>query len=216
MFESEGLRELGMEPEALWPNVKARPKAKDETGTNVESMHLMPIPPKEKKTKAEKDKAKHADAAKTSMESSLRNFSGSEVFVPPPAVSKPRLSEEEHELRDALQPIYDQLSLAHYWWVLEFLPIKQSVYHHQHASWFSLEAWASWFGLNLGRARHIPHKNSKGKEWDGKVRIHRSVRMRMAARGVDKGKGKEGERYVPRAWAKLLEANADRKIEWVD
>ena len=31
-------------------------------------------------------------------------------------------TEEDHEVRDALSPIYDQLSLAPYWWLLEILP----------------------------------------------------------------------------------------------
>ncbi len=34
-------------------------------------------------------------------------------------------TEEEHEVRDALSPVYDQLSLAPYWWVFEMLPGMQ-------------------------------------------------------------------------------------------
>lgn len=36
-------------------------------------------------------------------------------------------SEEEEDMRDALCPIYDQLRLAPYWWVLELLPLKLRV-----------------------------------------------------------------------------------------
>ena len=31
-------------------------------------------------------------------------------------------TEEEEELKDALSPNYDQLSIAKYWWILEILP----------------------------------------------------------------------------------------------
>lgn len=34
------------------------------------------------------------------------------------------LTEEEEDLRDALCPIYDQLQLAKWWWILEYLPLK--------------------------------------------------------------------------------------------
>jgi hypothetical protein len=36
--------------------------------------------------------------------------------------------EEEARLLDALAPIYDQLSLAPFWWMLELFPIRQ---HYQ-------------------------------------------------------------------------------------
>ena len=35
------------------------------------------------------------------------------------------LTEEEEDLKDALSPIYDQLSLAPGWWALEVLPLTQ-------------------------------------------------------------------------------------------
>jgi hypothetical protein len=34
-------------------------------------------------------------------------------------------SEEEEELHDALSPVYDQLKLKRWWWILEILPICQ-------------------------------------------------------------------------------------------
>ncbi|KAF8190873.1 hypothetical protein BJ912DRAFT_1142659 [Pholiota molesta] len=34
--------------------------------------------------------------------------------------------EEQHELLDALSPIYDQLSMSRSWWILEILPFKQA------------------------------------------------------------------------------------------
>jgi len=39
----------------------------------------------------------------------------------------PVLTEEQEDLIDSLCPIYDQLSLGFFWWILEFWPIKQRV-----------------------------------------------------------------------------------------
>ena len=38
-----------------------------------------------------------------------------------------RLTEEEEDLADALCPIYDQLSLAKFWWTLEVIPMRHKV-----------------------------------------------------------------------------------------
>lgn len=87
-------------------------------------------------------------------------------------------TEEEEELKDALTPIYDQLELAWYWWLLEFLPMRLR-YQRGDTSWAS--SW--WF--NLGRPRFIPKQALRG------VKVHRSVKMRMEAEG--------SSRYKPKA-----------------
>ncbi|KAG8685716.1 hypothetical protein FRC08_012948 [Ceratobasidium sp. 394] len=38
---------------------------------------------------------------------------------------EPFISEEVEDLKDALSPIYDQLTLNWWWWILEILPVKQ-------------------------------------------------------------------------------------------
>lgn len=38
---------------------------------------------------------------------------------------EPFISEEIEDLKDALMPIYDQLTLNWLWWILEFIPAKQ-------------------------------------------------------------------------------------------
>lgn len=38
---------------------------------------------------------------------------------------EPFISEEVEDLKDALSPIYDQLTLDWWWWILEFIPAKQ-------------------------------------------------------------------------------------------
>ena len=36
-------------------------------------------------------------------------------------------TEEDHEVRDALSPLFDQLVLAPYWWFLETLPMEERI-----------------------------------------------------------------------------------------
>ncbi|KAF8066488.1 hypothetical protein FPV67DRAFT_1626406 [Lyophyllum atratum] len=104
-------------------------------------------------------------------------------------------SEEEHELLDAMSPIYDQLSLAWFWWTLELLPMKQ---HFQKSD----NSWDSYLGLNLGRGRFIPRQKK------GIVKVHRSVKMRMEARHAD------GVLYKPKA--SFDTALALGNVQWID
>jgi hypothetical protein len=47
--------------------------------------------------------------------------------TPDASSSSPKrpMNEAEEELQDALSPIYDQLQLAPFWWILEICPLKQ-------------------------------------------------------------------------------------------
>jgi hypothetical protein len=101
------------------------------------------------------------------------------------------MSEQEIDLRDALSPIYDQLSLAPYWWALELFPVKHR-YQKEDNSWSTL------LGINLGRGRHIPKQKKQG------VKVHSSVKMRLEAANGG------GGNYKPKA-----NLNLDRVI-WVD
>ncbi|KAF8226438.1 hypothetical protein L208DRAFT_1301875 [Tricholoma matsutake] len=103
--------------------------------------------------------------------------------------------EEEHELLDMISPIYDQLRLVWGWWILELLPIKQ---HFQRSD----NTWGATFGWNLGGGRFIP------KQTKTKIKVHRTVKMRMEARYPD------GEKYVPAASFDLAVAHGN--VEWVD
>ncbi|KAF9461536.1 hypothetical protein BDZ94DRAFT_1167539 [Collybia nuda] len=104
-------------------------------------------------------------------------------------------TEEENELRDALSPIYDQLSLTWFWWFLELLPSK----HHPHDE---DETWVDWTNCNFGRGRHIPNHMKK------QMKIHRSVRMRMDAQLSNR------EKYYPAA--EFPWKNIPTSVEWVD
>ncbi|KIP04112.1 hypothetical protein PHLGIDRAFT_110018 [Phlebiopsis gigantea 11061_1 CR5-6] len=79
------------------------------------------------------------------------------------------LSEEEEDLADLLCPIYDQLALAPGWWVLEVLPMTQRFQAKDNH-------WIEQLSVNLGRGRVVPFRPR-----DGKVKFHRSVKIREEA-----------------------------------
>ena len=169
MFDIEGLRALGMEPNALYPEVAPRPPP-----LSVNTLRIQDIPPPNPSAQHEVD---------------LPNF----AYVDDSS-SALYMSEEEHELHDALSPVYDQLSLAPFWWVLELWPVKQ---RYQKSD----DSWASYLGVNMGQGRIIP-KQKHG------VKVHRSVKMRMDTLHAN------GSKYVPKA--SFEKALAAGRVEWVD
>jgi hypothetical protein len=94
LFNSDGLRRLGLNPDSLWPEVRPRPPP-----IQAPSTFIRPIP------RSSKSPVTSQDTTDT----------------PDPSVFK---TEEELDLEDAMSPIYDQLSLVKPWWILEFIPIK--------------------------------------------------------------------------------------------
>jgi len=116
------------------------------------------------------------------------------AYVKP--VHEPHKPEEDHELLDALSPIYDPLDLeqGRLWWILEKLPIMHEV---QIDDKLEVRRWR-----NNGQGRII------WGQTDWKVKVHRSVWTRMQALHED------GTKYQPKASFKtaLLLGNFD----WVD
>ncbi|KAJ3789554.1 hypothetical protein GGU10DRAFT_343154 [Lentinula aff. detonsa] len=155
MFDRDGLRDLGMNPDALYPDVLPRPPP-----LPVGDACIQDIP-------TEGDTSELGAGAVVTQ------------------------TEEQLELLDALSPIYDQLSLVWFWWILEFFPIKQ---RYQRGD----NSWSSYFGWNMGRGRIIPKQKKQG------VKVHRSVKMRLEAQH------KDGSKYQPKA--NIDFANAT----WVD
>ncbi|CAE6475201.1 unnamed protein product, partial [Rhizoctonia solani] len=82
---------------------------------------------------------------------------------------EPFINEEVEDYKDALSPIYDQLSVNWWWWILEFVPMKQ-VWRKKENGW----RWL--FGINLGGPRVI-----KNQKRDG-VNVHRTVKIRMESK----------------------------------
>jgi len=101
-------------------------------------------------------------------------------------------SEEELDRMDALAPVYDQLALKAGWWLLELWPVRHE--HQQNDT-----NWEIWHKPNWGTGRYIPHAKRK------RVKVHRSVKMRMEAQYDD------GKKYVPAA------TNFDLQyVDWED
>ncbi|KAK1235171.1 hypothetical protein PQX77_001610 [Marasmius sp. AFHP31] len=161
MFDADLLRDIGLEPTSLYPKVLPRPPA-----LPVMSSHLI------------------RDISTTSTTSQAPS-----TAVTTTTTRRP--TEEELELADALSPIYDQLSLKWFWWLLEFLPIRM---RYQKGD----NSWVNFLGWNLGRGRIIPKQKKNG------VKVHRSVKMRMEATH------ESGGRYVPKA------KFDERYTTWVD
>ncbi|KAJ7202267.1 hypothetical protein GGX14DRAFT_654041 [Mycena pura] len=162
MFDCDGLRSIGLDPDSLYPFVKPRPPA-----LPLGDRRIKPIPPKSLRKAPDDSKAAAAAAAKN------------------PA------TEEELDREDALCPVYDQLRLAWFWWILEFLPLKQ---RYQRGD----NEWMTYLGPNLGKGRFIQKQRTNG------VKVHRTVRTRLEALTMNGGK------YIPKAAFDL-----ERTI-WVD
>lgn len=158
MFDRDGLRGLGLDPDALYPDVLPRPPP-----LPVGNARIQDIPTEGSVSQVQKDSA-------------LKNFSGGTPEVSGALIQ----TEEELELKDALSPIYDQLSLAWFWWILEIFPIKQRFQRGDNT-------WSSYLGWNLGRGRIVPKQKKQG------VRVHRSVKMRLESQHTD------GSKYKPKA-----------------
>uniref|UniRef100_D8QL12 T6SS Phospholipase effector Tle1-like catalytic domain-containing protein n=1 Tax=Schizophyllum commune (strain H4-8 / FGSC 9210) TaxID=578458 RepID=D8QL12_SCHCM len=91
------------------------------------------------------------------------------------------LGEEEEDRRDALSPVYDQLSLKPHWWFLEVIPAKVRYKLADNATWLQ----KLFFRWHLGQGRVIPKRQKKHG-----IHIHKTVRTRMEA---------EELKYKPRA-----------------
>lgn len=108
LFNTESLREIGLDPNTIYPNVLPRPPALfDHVKTQfVEERPSVPFLKRVASVFQSKSKAQQTDAEKRS--SQLSSF----------------ISEEDEELRDALTPKFDQLMIKRFWWILEFLPVS--------------------------------------------------------------------------------------------
>ncbi|KAJ7726440.1 hypothetical protein DFH07DRAFT_237077 [Mycena maculata] len=166
MFDCDGLRGIGLDPDGLYPHVLPRPPA-----LPVGNLRIQSIPSSKSQSAAQQEVA-------------LRNYAATEEAIR-------HTSEEELDLQDALCPIYDQLSLAWFWWILEILPIKQ---RYQKSD----NTWATYIGMNMGNGRFIPKQKTNG------IRVHRSVKTRLDA------ETERGQKYKPKAAFDL------ERTTWVD
>lgn len=138
-FHAPLLRTIGLEPNLLWPQVVPRPGPVSFSFLSSDEQHNLLQHVREVTTGSTTSSPSPPDY------STLRTLVNySEAPADPPTTAglgyggvqlpigrdgKPMLamSEEEEDLRDALCPIYDQLSLAPGWWILELLPMRHRV-----------------------------------------------------------------------------------------
>jgi hypothetical protein len=128
LFHSAELEELGISPASLWPVVK------------------IPTPPSEGPTMLadEANRAHNAEPTGTTLvESSPHSPEPTGTDVPGQVRTRlvpdtPVQLGSEEDAKDALSPIYDQLSLVKWWWVLEVLPLRQRYQKHD-------KSWANWY-----------------------------------------------------------------------
>ena len=107
MFESKGLRTLGLDPSMLYPTVKPRPPPLPVNPELHQCQRVLKEPSWIRRWLFPGEKKKKGGA------------------------TDPVGSEEEEDLKDALSPIYDQLKLRRAWWILEVLPLR---FKHQRSS----------------------------------------------------------------------------------
>ncbi|KAJ7733506.1 hypothetical protein B0H16DRAFT_1579569 [Mycena metata] len=192
IFSAPDLAKLGIDPSHLYPDVRLRPDVPKAATGGSQTISVIEAP-------------------------KLVPWMKSFVYTTPETVQEltlPYMSEEELDARDALAPLYDQLVLkSATWQVLESLMIKKIVYDAATNTFKS-----EWHRHNsIGRS--IPAaENTHG----GKIRVHRTVQMRMQS--VHENGPEKGEPYNPKArvgWGGKFEDKLPFKevsqdlIEWV-
>jgi hypothetical protein len=195
-FHRESLIPIGLDPATLFPKVAPRPKQLKSTASDVAKLRA-------------------SSTCKPLHHTHDDQVSGQAS----PEAACTFISEEHEELLDALSPINDNLgSWFSPWRILEFVPFLQSEQSRKDFS-FSSDRWYDFsppfppsvthVGViflirpNWGYGRHIPEPVRDGKK-NEKVLVHRSVRTRMEAKGL------EGGEYKNKASFK------DYEIEWVE
>ncbi|KAH9478760.1 hypothetical protein JR316_0009221 [Psilocybe cubensis] len=200
-FDPAEISAIGINPDALYPEVLERPAA------------LEPTPDLKPSTVTVKKPgvAQHAGSWLKSWFSTPRAPETQDYRV---------YTEEQLDLMDALAPIYDQLIIHKMkWWLLEHIWLKGYSPQEKRDVW----------RRNLGRGRTIlppvdadltdpvkakaKHQVPLDPRW-AKLRVHRTVRTRMACVGDDKHPP-----YIPKALMNgetTLDKLEPALIQWVD
>ncbi|KAG8792947.1 hypothetical protein FRC12_004392 [Ceratobasidium sp. 428] len=162
LFHSAELDELGISPASLWPTVK------------------IPTPPERTSTKLsdiDGDSGQGHQATGATLvdghAAEATDATAVNVPLPPPDDIFPHGTVTlgcAEDQKDAVCPVYDQLSLVWWWWILELLPMRQRYQRHD-------GSWLSWFSINFGGPRVI-HGQRRFPTY-----VHRSVLYRMQQTG---------------------------------
>ncbi|KAF8506456.1 hypothetical protein JB92DRAFT_2961559 [Gautieria morchelliformis] len=207
-FHARMLAGIGLDPDALYPTVKARPAAVYYTPaapqTSGAGAGNPPSPSSIRKSDTAKTLVNYAEPSSPST-GGAEEPTVSIGYTTVPAHLIGAMDEEQADLADALCPIYDQLSEAPWWWALEVIPWKYRAQREGD------EEWLTGYRINFGRPRHIPRQHIS-------LKVHRSVKVRMEAGRLGavavpgpKGEGEAGKKgaYNPRAKLEV-------EPEWVD
>ncbi|KAJ3488331.1 hypothetical protein NLI96_g2925 [Meripilus lineatus] len=195
-FHASLLRSIGMEPATLWPVVQTRPEALTYSSLPHAAQAALIDHVRECSKQPPVSPPVPEESAMPGGYTPVVNVGYAEtpLAVGPDGKTALIMSEEEEDLRDALCPIYDQLSLAPSWWFLELFPMR-------HREQRDDDHWIGNWSLNLGRGRKIPKRIQRRQEFH----VHRSVKIRL-----DAGENLPGGRYTPKARQWEVEPN------WVD
>jgi len=165
MFNSQSLANIGLDPLSLHPNVRERPCALTVGPSDfIRDPPATPIPINILDLTKKREKQPNL----------LKNLGCEDVLG----------TEEEEELKDALSPKYDQLSIKKFWWICEVLPFI-------HIRQLEEGNWKRSFLPHLGKSRLIPNLTP--------VKVHRSVSLRMQAEFENERIRKKGKKYNPKA-----------------
>ncbi|KAJ7665096.1 hypothetical protein DFH06DRAFT_1186619 [Mycena polygramma] len=169
IFSTEELAKLGIEPSHLYPVVRPRPEV-DASTLGSQAIRAIEPPGWIPWAKSFLPSWSTKTAEKRKLE-------------------LPNLSEEELDARDALAPLYDQLILkSGLWTMMESLYLKKPVYNAEKDAFETVRVPHNSVGRSIP-----PAESTHG----GKIKVHRSVRMRMQAK-YENGPEK-GQSYVPKA-----------------
>lgn len=143
LFHSAELEELGISPASLWPVVKI-PTPPSPPSFEEPTKLTSGVPPAVATATATTHVTEATGA--TLVDSPLQSpepMADTIIDMPEPMAktlvpSKPIKLGCEEDARDSLMPIYDQLSLVKWWWILELLPMRQRYQRHD-------MSWRSWF-----------------------------------------------------------------------
>ncbi|KAJ8522566.1 hypothetical protein ONZ45_g886 [Pleurotus djamor] len=174
MFDTERLKNIGLDPTTLYPFVTPRPPPRSPGSSKI--------------SKRPEEQAKRSWLSWLKPKDHQSLIEEHRLIDPPPSPFPPveSVCEEDEELKDALSPKYDQLKVQKFWWVLEFIPME---FRYQTGR---DNRWVSYFGANRGRSRIIPKQKSQG------FKVHRSVKIRMEAEH-EHHDPKKRKRYAPKA-----------------
>lgn len=122
MFDTAGLKKIGLDPATLYPFVTPRPPPLPVANAMVQKTPTVTVVDK-LATLVERIRLRKREAMPISRADLQVNVG----------------TEEEEELKDALSPAYDQLKLKKVWWALEIMPLNL---RYQRGD----NKWVSYFG----------------------------------------------------------------------